>query len=205
MSLALIGGYGSDDSEDELEQSMCREQHEQEPQQPQQPVLQQPIGHEIHQQQETPHVQTSETSVSAEEECMLDADATPLPPPPSAIEQQLQALGLPRRPPPQQCNETVRTRVSSYLQQSQQDHLNFTSNLKSKKQFGNPELMQSVVEHMNVFQYGSNFPTCVFDPRGIVREDFADVVIKQSLEAQQQQQQQLFVQQLQGQPQQPNT
>lgn len=35
--------------------------------------------------------------------------------------------------------------------------MSFTENIVNKKEFGNPKLLEQVIEHFNINQYSSNF------------------------------------------------
>jgi hypothetical protein len=52
----------------------------------------------------------------------------------------------------------------------------FTENLKQKKDFGNPELLQRVIEVFGIDQHSSNYPPHLFDPQGYALEDYIDQI-----------------------------
>lgn len=52
----------------------------------------------------------------------------------------------------------------------------FTENLKQKKDFGNPELLQRVIEVFGIDQHSSNYPPHLFDPQGYAPEDYIDQI-----------------------------
>jgi hypothetical protein len=39
--------------------------------------------------------------------------------------------------------------------------------IRSNKEFGNPYILNKVVEHFNIDQFGTNFPKEVFDPSDV--------------------------------------
>ncbi len=54
--------------------------------------------------------------------------------------------------------------------------MGFTANLKQKKDFGNPELLQRVIEVFGIDEHASNYPPAIFDPHSYEPEDYIDQV-----------------------------
>lgn len=61
-------------------------------------------------------------------------------------------------------SQNVETRFATYLQLSHQGH-DFTSTLRRKKDFGNPNLLEKVIERFEIDQYSSAYPTNLFNPK----------------------------------------
>jgi hypothetical protein len=79
----------------------------------------------------------------------------------------------------------VMARFHSYYRLSLQGH-NFTANLKGKKDFGNPYILDKAIDHLGIHQTGSNYPREVFDPDAFGEEDgYLYLASRQAYEAEQ--------------------
>lgn len=77
--------------------------------------------------------------------------------------------------PEEECPPELQQRVIDFLSAYAEagsgsgGRTGFTENLKQKKDFGNPELLQRVIEVFGIDQHSSNYPAQLFDPHGCVR------------------------------------
>jgi len=65
-------------------------------------------------------------------------------------------------------SEEVLKRVGQYLDAQRQFSFDLTESIQSKKDFGNPEILTKVVDHFKIFEYGSNYPPVLFNPRAVL-------------------------------------
>ena len=85
---------------------------------------------------------------------------------------------MPPEPDPNAADEFVVKRFSRYMELSEQGH-NFTENLRSKKEFKNPYILDRVAEHFDLDgenEYVTNYPRGLFDPSAHGPEDYYDSI-----------------------------
>eukprot|EP01138_Halocafeteria_seosinensis_P012050 gb/GECG01012316.1/.p1 GENE.gb/GECG01012316.1/~~gb/GECG01012316.1/.p1 ORF type:complete len:269 (+),score=50.63 gb/GECG01012316.1/:1-807(+) len=85
---------------------------------------------------------------------------------------------MPPERDPSNADEFVIKRFAEYMKYSEQGH-NFTENLRSKKEFQNPYILDRVAEHFGLDgenEYASNYPTELFDPQAHGPEDYYDSI-----------------------------
>lgn len=62
------------------------------------------------------------------------------------------------------CDPEVQKRIRSFLAFARKTGKTFNGNLVSKKDFGNPYLLSTIVSMFEIDENGSNFPADKFDP-----------------------------------------
>ena len=61
--------------------------------------------------------------------------------------------------------ETV-MKIKDYLDAKIHDGYDLTQTIRSKKDFGNPYILTTIVDSLKIDEIGSNYPTHIFDPHG---------------------------------------
>ena len=83
---------------------------------------------------------------------------------------------LPRPPPPSLSNSCLallpQAKFLKLHQVSCRDGRYLNDQLRSKKDYRNPDFLQRMVEHFGVQELGTAFPPSIFDPWGLPQEDY---------------------------------
>lgn len=61
--------------------------------------------------------------------------------------------------PEGKCDATVEAKVRKDISDYENYPITFTENMRRKKQFANPYILEQIIGHYNIDQYGSNFST----------------------------------------------
>ena len=64
--------------------------------------------------------------------------------------------------------------MREYIAKQEETGNTITSSLKSLSGYKNPDFLQHCVKYDNINQYGSCYPTDIFDPAALPAEDFYD-------------------------------
>eukprot|EP01080_Neovahlkampfia_damariscottae_P003497 gene3497-6145_t len=75
--------------------------------------------------------------------------------------------------------DEVQQKIKQYLEKKKTG-LNFNENLKKQKEFSNPKILENIIQHFEIEQYGSNYSKEVYNPLAINREDFYDKLAEDS-------------------------
>jgi hypothetical protein len=78
-------------------------------------------------------------------------------------------------PPPGECDPDVQARVARWLALQARGR-RLTDELRSSRDYRNPEFFRKMVEYWEIDEYGTCFPPSVFDPGGLPMEDRADAL-----------------------------
>ncbi|CAM9269576.1 unnamed protein product [Chrysoparadoxa australica] len=70
----------------------------------------------------------------------------------------------------------LRQKLMDYIQLMSSSGIDFTTNVKSKKDYGNPGVLTLICNHYNVNPKGSNYPSELFTPVGLDLSDYYDVI-----------------------------
>lgn len=75
--------------------------------------------------------------------------------------------------PEGECDPNLQAKIALFIQKHR-DGLNLNEDLKRQKQFGNPEILDKIVQHFEIDELGSNYPKDIWDPHGLPKEDYYD-------------------------------
>mmetsp|Transcript_9115 Transcript_9115/g.12079 ORF Transcript_9115/g.12079 Transcript_9115/m.12079 type:complete len:444 (-) Transcript_9115:175-1506(-) len=91
---------------------------------------------------------------------------------------------LPKEPE-EECKPELQQRITEYLNLAREKGYNLTENLKKKKEFGNPQILQKVVDFFGIDDIQTNYPKEIYNPHGYQKEDFYDELVLAQRRAQQ--------------------
>jgi len=87
--------------------------------------------------------------------------------------------------PEEECTPELQQRIKEYLKLAREKGYNLTANLKRKKEFGNPQILQKVVDFFSIDDIESNYPPELFSPHGYSHEHYYDELVLAQRRAQQ--------------------
>lgn len=61
--------------------------------------------------------------------------------------------------PEGKCDESLQAKIKKDINDYENYPITFTENMRRKKQFANPYILEQIIGHYNIDQYGSNFST----------------------------------------------
>ena len=70
----------------------------------------------------------------------------------------------------------VEQAIENHLKRKKEKSINLTEKIRQDKDFGNPGILQKIVDHFKIDEIGSNFPKDLFDPHGYSEYDFEESV-----------------------------
>ncbi|CAM9972175.1 unnamed protein product, partial [Heterosigma akashiwo] len=78
--------------------------------------------------------------------------------------------------PTEECKPELQQRVTEYLTLAREKGYDLTDNLKKKKEFGNPQILQKVVDFFGIDDISSNYPKEILTIR-VLQEHFCDNLV----------------------------
>lgn len=99
-----------------------------------------------------------------------DTNACPVPTAPPWI-----VPGIPDAPE-QKCDTKWQNRIVWVLEQQKRTGKQMVTEMQRNKSYRNPRFMQKHIEEKTVNQYGTCFPTHVWDPTGLPAEDYVEKI-----------------------------
>mmetsp|Transcript_22429 Transcript_22429/g.32712 ORF Transcript_22429/g.32712 Transcript_22429/m.32712 type:complete len:193 (+) Transcript_22429:42-620(+) len=70
------------------------------------------------------------------------------------------------------CDPETVDKIRHYISLKEKNNFSLTESIRSKKDFGNPYILQKVVDFYHIDQYGSNYPKEIWDPSAYKKFDF---------------------------------
>lgn len=84
---------------------------------------------------------------------------------------------IPSAPSNELLNPITIDRMKDYIEKKEDEGFDLTASIRSKKIFGNPYILSSVVQHFGIQEYGSEYPIDKWNPAKI-QEDYDEEEIK---------------------------
>lgn len=148
---SLIASYGDSDSPSPIIQSGSTESTNQE----EQTLNKEQSSSNIHDEKKLEeNIQLKDNHI--EEKINEEIDLSNIPPSPKG-----------------ECDPNLQAKIALFIQKHR-DGLNLNEDLKRQKQFGNPEILDKIVQHFEIDELGSNYPKDIWDPHGLPKEDYYD-------------------------------
>jgi len=83
---------------------------------------------------------------------------------------------IPSAPSNESLNPITIERIKDYIEKKQEEGFDLTESIRSKKIFGNPYILSSVVQHFGIQEYGSEYPIDKWDPMAYQNEDYEEEI-----------------------------
>mmetsp|Transcript_4240 Transcript_4240/g.7008 ORF Transcript_4240/g.7008 Transcript_4240/m.7008 type:complete len:289 (-) Transcript_4240:525-1391(-) len=82
-------------------------------------------------------------------------------------------------PPPGRCPASVEDRLHAIRRTAATRNISFIASLRANAVYSNPDVLQQLVKANMLKEWGSAFPTGVFDPESLLKEDYADSLMRE--------------------------
>ena len=73
-------------------------------------------------------------------------------------------------------NPNTIERIKDYIHKKNDEGFDLTNSIRSKKIFGNPSILSSVVDHFSIFENGSEYPSDIWNPYQYNDDDYEEEI-----------------------------